>query len=90
MSKTYSKKTHFKSQTFLNSKDSPSTGSIVCYDGDIEYCDEEGMQPCCFVEIADCHNKVRLHKTHTDTYLDFTNKLDTLINVLTEFRNHFN
>ena len=27
--------TYYKSETWLNTQDSPSTGSIVCYDGDI-------------------------------------------------------
>lgn len=40
-----------------------------------------------FVEIADCHGKVRLHRTHTDTTKDFLVKLDFLIIQLTKFRN---
>lgn len=59
------RKAHFKSETWLNPIDSPSTGSIVCFDGDVEY--TEGEAPCIFVEIADCHEKVRLHQAHTDT-----------------------
>lgn len=86
MDKIYSRKTYYKSITQLNPDDSPSTGSLVCYDGDIEYSDD-GEQPCMFVEIADCHGKVRLHRTHTDTTEDFLVKLDFLIIQLTKFRN---
>lgn len=86
MDKVYSRKTYYKSVTQLNPDDSPSTGSLVCYDGDIEYSDD-GEQPCMFVEIADCHGKVRLHRTHTDTTKDFLVKLDFLIIQLTKFRN---
>ena len=87
MEKKYSRRTYYKSETWLNNEDSPSTGSIVCYDGDIEYSDD-GEQPCVFIEIADCHNKVRLHQSHTDTTKEFVNKIDFLITELTRFRNH--
>lgn len=82
------RKTYYKSQSWLNTSDSPSTGSIVCYDGDIEY--TEGEAPCIFVEIADCHNKVRLHLAHTDTTAQFIDKIDLMINALKNFRNHLN
>lgn len=87
MKKTYSRKTYYKSVTQLNPSYSPSTGSIVCYDGDIEYSDD-GEQPCVFVEIADCHQKVRLHQAHTDTPQEFIDKIDRMITKLTQFRNH--
>lgn len=87
MNKTYSRKTYYKSVTQLNSDNSPSTGSLVCYDGDIEYSDD-GEQPCVFVEIADCNGKVRLHQAHTDTTEEFINKLNLMIAELTKFRNH--
>lgn len=87
MDKTYSRKTYYKSVTQLNPDDSPSTGSIVCYDGDIEYSDD-GEQPCIFVEIADCHGKVRLHRSHTDTMEDFIGKIDAIIRQLSYFCKH--
>ena len=80
------RKTYFKSEAWLNPKDSPSTGSIVCFDGDVEY--TEGEAPCVFVEIADCHEKIRLHQAHTDTTEQFIAKITTLINSLSEFRHH--
>lgn len=87
MAKTYLRKTHFKSETWLNPADSLSTGSIVCYDGDVEYSDD-GVSPCVFVEIADCQSKVRLHQSHTDTTEEFIEKVDKMINSLKQFRNH--
>lgn len=87
MSKTYFRKTYYKSVTQLNPDDSPSTGSIVCYDGDIEYSDD-GVQPNMFVEIADCHGKVRLHQAHTDTTKEFIEKIGLMIIALNHFRNH--
>lgn len=77
---------HYKTQTWLNPVDSSSTGSIVCYDGDIEY--TEGLSYCTFVEIADCHSKVRLHRSHTDSHEDFVEKVDSMIDALVRFRHH--
>lgn len=87
MDKTYDRWKYYKSVTQLNPDDSPSTESIVCYDGDIEYSDD-GVQPSVFVEIADCHGKVRLHQAHTDTTKEFVEKIDLMIIALNHFRNH--
>ncbi len=76
----------FKSETWLNPPESPSTGSMVCYDGDVEY--SEGEFPCVFIEISDCHQKIRLHMAHTDTMVDFINKIEKMQNALKNFRNH--
>ncbi len=54
------RKAYFKSETWLNPQASQSTGSIVGYDGDVEY--TEGESPCIFIEIADCQEKVSLHR----------------------------
>ncbi len=77
---------YYKSETWLNPEDSPSTGSIVCYDGDVEYA--EGESPCMFIEIADCQNKVRLHCSHTDTTAEFIEKIEMIIRVLERFKEH--
>ena len=76
----------YKTETWLNPPDSPSTGSIVCYDGDVEY--TEGKCACTFVEIADCHQKIRLHQSHTDSTAQFIDKIDKIINSLKRFRSH--
>lgn len=80
------RETFYKSEQWLNKENSPSTGSIVCFDGDVEY--TEGLEPCVFVEIADCHQKVRLHKSHTDTTEEFIDKIDSMIIALKRFRSH--
>lgn len=79
-------KTYFKSEKWLNSQTSSSTGSIVCYDGVFE--GTEGSCYCTFVEIADCHNKVRLHRSHVDTNEEFLEKVNSLITILSLFKNH--
>lgn len=83
---TMNKTTYYKSEKWLNSNDSPSTGSVVCYDGYIEYA--EGESPCTFIEIADCHQKVRLHRCHTDSLKEFIEKIDKLSIEINKFKCH--
>lgn len=86
MDNPMNRKTNYKDCVWLNRNDSPSTGSIVCYDGVVEY--TEGEYPTTFVEFADCQQKVRLHRTHTDTPEEFIEKVDKIIKTLTDFRMH--
>ena len=82
----FSRETYYKEQKWLNPPDSPSTGSVVCYDGMVDY--SNGPDRCTFLEIADCHNKVRLHKAHTDTIEDFRNKIELLYKEIGAFLEH--
>ena len=79
-------KTYYKSEDWLNEFESPSTGSIVCFDGFREYSDFPDR--CTFIEIADCHQKIRLHKAQGDTLEDFIAKATKMRNALTYFINH--
>ena len=54
-------KCFYNTRTWLNGSNSRSTGSIVCYDGVTKFCD--GVDRDSFVEISDCHSKIRLHKS---------------------------
>lgn len=78
--------TYFKSENWLNKENSPSTGSIVSYDGDVEY--TEGESPCVFIEIADCHQKARLYMAHTDTMEEFIDKIEMMERALKKFKKH--
>lgn len=82
----FSRRTYYKTQQWLNPTNSPSTGSVVCYDGMVDYSD--GPDRCTFLEIADCHNKVRLHKAHTDTIEDFRDKVKLLYEEIGAFLEH--
>lgn len=63
------------------------TGSIVCFDGSVM--DFEGKEyPETFVEIADCHRKVRIHKTSDSANEEFLFKLRNLRNEITKFITH--
>ena len=78
----------YKTQTWLNPIDSPSTGSIVCYDGEFKT-DEGKLEPWSFLEIADCHQKVRLHSYRGDTDPDaFLKKLKFIYSDLGKFINY--
>ena len=73
-------------RTWLNASDSPSTGSIVCYDGKKQY--DDGEYHHTFLEISDCHVKARLHKTDFDTKKDFILKLKMILMDINLFINH--
>ncbi len=83
----YNRNTYYKSEKWLNPPDSPSTGSIVCYDGMVDYSD--GPDRYTFIELADCHQKVRLHKSHTDSTENFVDKLRAMRNEIDNFIQHF-
>lgn len=51
MERDYQRNTFYKSEKWLNPPDSPSTGSIVCYDGMVDYSD--GPDRCVFLEVAE-------------------------------------
>lgn len=86
MEQKYKRETYFKSEKWLNPTDSPSTGSIVCYDGMVDYSD--GPDRCTFLELSDCHQKARLHKTHTDTPKEFLDKVKAIRKELNVFISH--
>ncbi len=86
MERDYQRDTFYKSEKWLNPSDSPSTGSIVCYDGMVDYSD--GPDRCVFLEVADCHQKIRLHKAHTDSLDSFVDKLRAMRNEIDGFINH--
>ena len=74
----------YKSSVWLNENDKSSTGSVVCYEGLADWSDKYVH----FIEISDCHCKIRLHKTDNDTKEDFCNKLRILSNEILDFLNH--
>lgn len=73
-------------RTWLNKENSPSTGNIVCFDGDTTH--NGSVARNIFVSISDCYNSARLHLTEDDTIDDFICKLTTLRDELIGFINH--
>lgn len=78
--------TYYKTEKWLNPKTSPSTGSVVCYDGQTEFSDGIGRNA--FLQISDCHNIVRLHKCYADSVGDFIAKLRSLRDEINRFIKH--
>jgi len=80
---------NYNTRTFLNSDNSPSTGSIVCFDGKIRWSKKQNEpERTSFVEIADCQVKIRLHRTIEDSAEDFIEKIKKMEIDLAKFRNH--
>ena len=78
--------TCYKSERWLNRETSPSTGSLVCYDGIVK--DNEGEFRSTFVEIKDCNRIVKLHRAEYDTIQDFIDKLKTIESEVHKFIGH--
>jgi len=75
----------YNKRTWLNSSKSDSTGSVVCFDGEVTDLDTNKKYPQSFIEISDCSKKVRLHLTSDDSSLDFMKKIHTLKSNVDEF-----
>ena len=78
----------YNKRRWLNSEDSPSTGNIVCCDGDTTH--NGNVARNIFVSISDCYNSARLHMTEDDSVEDFIKKITLLRDELTDFINHLN
>lgn len=75
----------YNRRTWLNAETSDSTGSIVAFDGKVTDLDTDNKYTQRFLEIADCRNKVRLHKTSDDNDEDFLNKMKLLKSEIEQF-----
>ena len=73
-------------RTWLNREGSPSTGNIVCFDGDTTHNGNTARNM--FVSISDCYNSARIHLTEDDSVEDFVDKITLLRDELTCFINH--
>lgn len=78
----------YNKRQWLNSENSPSTGNIVCFDGDITH--NGNIARNIFVSISDCYNSARLHMTEDDSVEDFVKKITLLRDELTDFINNLN
>ena len=70
----------YNKRTWLNKKNSTSTGNVVA----MVYKDEEEVITA-MLSISDCYNSARLHKTSEDTMKDFIDKMRVLNNEITLF-----
>lgn len=76
-------------RVWLNSENSRSTGSVVAFDGMVEYSgDDTDKDRTTFLEVSDCHCKISLHQAHWDTDEDFIEKMKLLRHVINDFIIH--
>jgi hypothetical protein len=73
----------YNTRTWLNPKTSDHTGSIVCFSGNVLY-DQKNIDRK-YIEIADCHCKVKIHKGMGDRDVDFINKISKLRDEIDNF-----
>jgi hypothetical protein len=71
-------------RVWLNPKGSPSTGSVVTFDG-VEQGDEKTYS---FLELADCRGKIRLHMADYDTKIEYAEKMELLAKTVQKFADH--
>jgi len=76
----------FKHTTALNSDTSPSTGSVTAYCGKSPW--PKYFKQYMFLEVSDCHSKVRLHTSQLDTKQDFIKKMRKLHKAIGQFIEH--
>lgn len=80
MSNSYCKR------VWLNSETKASTGSVVAFYGETTWGKETEVTT--FLEVADCHEKIRLHRAYCDTKEEFITKLDLLEQTIREFKDY--
>lgn len=73
----------YKKTTELNDSNKPSTGMVTAYAGKSPW--PKAIKEYYFLEVSDCHSKVRLHNSQIDTKKDFIKKLRKLRNAIDKF-----
>lgn len=76
----------YNKRTWLNKDNSPSTGNIVAFEGEVLWKGEK--IPSAFLSISDCNVSARLHKTDEDTIEDFIEKMKLLKSEIELFINY--
>ena len=79
--------TRYKHTAMLNGN-TPSTGSITVYDGQIIEEDKKDPWEHQFIEVTDCHNKIRLHRASYDTQEDWLEKVTMLKQTIDDYYEH--
>lgn len=77
----------YNKRIFLNGINSHYTGSLVCHDGIVS---NRGKPPAryTFIEVSDCHGKVRIHTDDNLQLEDYINKLKLLQTEINNFITH--
>ena len=76
----------YNRRTWLNKNDSPSTGSVVAFDGETLWKGKKIRNT--FLSVSDCFVSARLVKTDDDSIGDFIDKMKLLRNEIDLFISH--
>lgn len=76
----------YKKCTWLNSEMSPSTGSVVAFDGEMLF--RGVMERNTFLSISDCNGTIRLHPVEGESIGVFIEKLNRLNESIDLFIKH--
>jgi hypothetical protein len=73
----------YNKRTWLNKSDSPSTGSVVAFEGESLWKGKKVNNT--FLSVSDCFVSAKLVKTEDDTINDFIDKMKLLKNEISDF-----
>lgn len=69
---------------FLNDDKSSSTGFAIAYHGSVDW-SSSNLDKQTFLQIGDCHQIIKLHRSESDTFEDFIDKMKKLKDVVNDF-----
>lgn len=75
----------YNTRVWLNPSNSSSSSSVVCFDGPAQWGDGDIPYAAMFVEISDCHGKIRIHQSKFETREEFTKKVRLLRDTISDF-----
>ncbi len=75
---------------FLTDSPEPSTSSVVSFCGNVQWGKKDKPEPLSFLEISNCHEKARLHRTYQMTKQEWINQVTRLRDHINEYLNFLN
>lgn len=76
----------YNKRVWINQPGNASTGAIVCFSGLSNWTDREGNREVAhFIEISDCHCKIKLHYGQYDTKDEYVEKLRLLKDTIGDY-----
>ena len=75
----------YNKRTWLNKENSPSLGSVIAFDGNVEY--SEGSERTIFLALSDCSFTIKIQK-NTESVADYIYKLELLKTEIELFIKH--
>ena len=71
---------------FLTPENEPSTSTVVSWAGEVKWSSsQDSKEDLYFIEVANCHEKARLHKTYEMTVDEWKRQVKKLRDHLNEY-----